>query len=172
MSRHTQIYLLVALLAVLVALVAYNWRSPEMATVLSADENFQPLKVENPELRRDLLDKIHKREYSRTHRNIFSAAPPPPPQPDVTKKNEQETPPPPPPLEVPFKFFGYATDPQTGKRRGFFTTGDDVFIVSEGETLLNRFRLLKIGNTTAEVEETQSGRRATLQMEQPATPPG
>jgi len=170
MSRRTQIYLLVALVIVLAGLTVYRLkRSPDLVAVSSASESFQPLKVENPSLRLDLLEKIRKLEYSGTHRNIFTAAPPPPPVSTATgsKKGQPEPPPPPPPLDVPFKFFGYTSDPETGKRRAFFTNGEDVFIVSEGETLVNRFRLLRIGNNTAEVEEISSGRRATLMLEEP-----
>jgi len=35
--------------------------------------------------------------------------------------------------------------------------------------LQNRFRLLRIGNATADFEEIQSGKRATLLLEQPGT---
>ena len=165
MSRRTQIYVMVALLAVLALVLRYNrTRAPEL-TIFSADEKFRPLEVENPSLRLDLLERIHKLEYAGTHRNIFSASAPPPPPPVVTK-NGPQIPPPPPPLEVPAKFFGYVCNPNTGKRRAFFISGEEVYIVSEGETLHSRFRLLRIGNTTAEFEEIGSGRRATLTLEE------
>ncbi|HJY85619.1 MAG TPA: hypothetical protein VKE24_02175, partial [Candidatus Acidoferrales bacterium] len=102
-------------------------------------------------------------------RNIFTAMLPPPPAPKVD--TSKLPPPPPPPLEVPVRFFGYSADPRTGRRQAFFTNGEDVFIVTEGEVLLNRFRLLRIGNTTAEIEETASGRRATLALEEQGAPP-
>jgi hypothetical protein len=36
-----------------------------------------------------------------------------------------------------------------------------------GETLLGRFRLVQIGNSSVEMEEIGTGRRATLTMEEP-----
>jgi hypothetical protein len=44
-----------------------------------------------------------------------------------------------------------------------------VIIVQEGSVFLSRFRLDKIGNDSAEVEEVSSGRHATVQM---VPPPG
>ena len=49
----------------------------------------------------------------------------------------------------------------------FFTSGDEVLIVPEGDTFLNGLRLLHIGNDSAEVEEVSSGRHATVPMVQP-----
>ena len=171
MSRRNQIYLLAGLLAVLAAVIYFWLRPSELATVSSADEKFQPLNVENPSLRLDLLERIRKLDYSGTHRNIFSASRPAPP-PAETKKDQPQVPPPPPPLQVPFKFYGYATDPLTGKRRAFFTNGEEVFIAAEGEMLQNQYRVLRIGNTTVDVEEVSSGRRTTLTLEQAPGPQG
>lgn len=172
MSRRNQIIVLGVLLVILAVILYHSWSGPSPLPAISAAEvKYQPLSVENPSLRLDLLEHIRKFEYSGRHRNIFSASLPPPPPPKVDPtKAAQATPPGPPPLDVPVKFFGYAADPQTGYRRAFFTNGEDVFIVAEGETLLNRFRLLRIGNTTAEVEEIASGRRATLALEEPGPP--
>ena len=144
--------------------------APQFTGVFAADRPFKPLKVQDPALRMDLLEKIHKQEYTGIHRNIFSAEPPPKPVPK-TPANSQTSGPPvdagPPPLEVGVTFFGFATNPQSGKRQAFFTNGDEVYIVEEGGILLKRFRVLKIGNNTVDVEETASGRHATLTMEQP-----
>jgi hypothetical protein len=52
--------------------------------------------------------------------------------------------------------------------RAFFLNGDEVLVVQEGSEFLNRYRLDKIGNDSADVEETSSGRHATVQMVQPA----
>jgi hypothetical protein len=143
-------------------------RTPALAGAVAANLKFDPLKVEDPALRMDLLERIQKLEYTGTHRNIFSSEPPPPP---VTKTNPAGTAPTepagPPPLDIPVTFFGYAVNPQTGKRQAFFTNGDDVFVVPEGGMLLNRFRLIKVGNNTADIIEESSGRRATLTMELP-----
>ncbi len=172
MSRRAQIVALGVLLAVLAVILYRTWRAtPETVSVSAAAERFQPLPVENPSLRIDMLERIRNLEYSGTRRNIFTASVPPLPQPKVDPGTIAPAPPQgPPPLEVPVKFFGYVASAPGGARRGFFINGEDVFIVAEGETLLNQFRLLRVGNTTAEVEEIGSGRRATLVLEEMAPP--
>jgi hypothetical protein len=59
--------------------------------------------------------------------------------------------------------------PTSGKRLAFFLDGEEVLVVEEGSVFLNRFRLDKIGNDSADVEEISSGRHATVQMVQPAS---
>ena len=78
-------------------------------------------------------------------------------------------PPGPPPLTVDAKYFGYVSDMGGSHRRAFFATAnnEDVFIAGEGDTLMGRFRVVRITNTTADVEEVSSGRRATLILEEP-----
>jgi hypothetical protein len=168
MSRRVQVYLLVALLSVLGLIVYRYWfQSPAAPEASSANDKFQPLAVENPSLRMDLLQKIRKFEYTGQHRNIFTAILPPPPPPKTgTTTPGPVVPPPPPPLDVPVKFFGYVCDVRTGTRRAFFTNGEDVFILAEGETLLSRFRLVHIGNSSVDLEEIATGRRATLVLEE------
>jgi hypothetical protein len=176
MSRRTQIYLLVGLGIVLaIALFdAYRGDSPAGSGVLAYDSRFQPLDVQEPRLHTELLDRIRKLEYTGTHRNIFVAVPPPPPpsavqpgQKPVERFVGPQPPPPPPPLQVPAEFFGYATRPASGRRVAFFTSGDDVLVVPEGDTFLGRFRLVHIGNDSADVEEVATGRHATIQLVQP-----
>jgi hypothetical protein len=171
MTRKAQAYLLGGLLILLVAVWVFNWNhAPELANVFSANDKFEPMSVENPSLRMDKLERIRKLEYNGSKRSIFTAQMPPPPTPPAPKIDPSTLPPPPePPLTLPVKFFGYATDPISGKRRAFFTNGEDVFILSEGEMLQNRFRLLRIGNSTADFEELMTGKRATLPLEQPAS---
>jgi hypothetical protein len=177
MSKRTEIYVLVGLL--LVAAVAYylsRSETPGMTGVLASDPSFRPLNVDEPYLRLDLLEKIKKLEYSGSHRNIFTfgPAPPPPKTPaqiaqENFRKQGPEPPPPPPPVTVPAQLFGYASMPESGKRVAFFLDGEEVLVVEEGSVFLNRFRLAKIGNDSADVEEISSGRHATVQMVQPAS---
>lgn len=177
MSRSTQIYVLVGLGIVLAVVLfkAIRGDSPAGTGVLAYDSKFQPLDVQEPRLHTELLQQIRKLEYSGTHKNIFVAAPPPPekgPGPVTATKAPEPfvgpmPPPPPPPLQVPAEFFGYATSRNSGKRVGFFTSGDDVLVVPEGDTFLGRFRLIHIGNDSADVEEIATGRHATVQLVQP-----
>jgi len=58
-------------------------------------------------------------------------------------------------------------------RRAFLADGDDVYIVAEGDTLLGRYRIIKVNNSNLEFEEISSGRRNTValsQEDQPAPP--
>jgi hypothetical protein len=179
MSRRTELGLFVALLVLLTVTLYWNFR-PQ--TSVGADTPItiavKPLQVENPSLHLDRLEKIRQLAYTGSHRNIFSATPPPPPTPSAVKGKEaaggagpeKTGPAVPPPLQVPLTFYGMAVDPKTGKKLAFFTNGDDVYIAAAGQMLIGRFRLLQIGNDSVEVEETSSGRRATLNMTPPVTP--
>jgi hypothetical protein len=175
MSKRSQIYLLVGLV-MLAGLAYFASRNAVrvLPGVLADDGKFEPLSVQEPQLRLDLLEKLHTLAYSGTHRNIFSvAAPPVSATPGGKKKAAHPVgpvvPPPPPPLVVPVQFFGQATMTDTGKHVAFFTSGDDVLVVEEGSSFLDRFRLLHIGNDAADVQEISTGRHATLALVQPPT---
>jgi hypothetical protein len=177
MTRRNQIAtgLLVATLALL-AYIIYSSRQPIVVAVApKGAQGFVPLAVENPALRLDLLEALKKFQYQGPRRNIFSAAPLPveapvdkQPAPDPVVSGPVQLPGPP-PLVVPATFFGLITDKHSGVTRAFFSEGDNVYAVSVGEVLLNRFRVVQIGNDTAELEEMASGRRTTVTMEKPAS---
>jgi hypothetical protein len=172
MSRRNKIIVLLLLVAVLGGNVAYYyWPSGDSAKVPAAAGQFTPINVDNPALRMDILQHFLRLEYKGAHRNIFTATLPPPPQPvqKIPVNVGPSVPAGPPPLTVDAKYFGYVSDLRGSHRRAFFATtnNEDVFIAGEGDTLMGRFRVVKITNTTADVEEVSSGRRATLILEQP-----
>ncbi len=175
MSRATELKILTALVVVLAAVLYWNFRPGAMAGSDAPEAvSVQPLRVPDPALHLDRLARIREMEYSGTHRNIFSATPPPPPPSKVAQLKKTQVvqpagPPVPPPLQVPLTFYGMAVDPKTGKKLAFFTSGDHVYIASQGETLLGRFRLMQIGNNTAEFQEVSSGLTAVLTMTPPVT---
>ncbi len=75
------------------------------------------------------------------------AAMPPPPGPTGPPAE-----PPPPP--IPLKFYGFVQG--EGGRRAFFRIGEeDIFVASEGQTVQNRYRIVRIGLSAAVVEDTQ-----------------
>jgi len=79
--RRIQIVVFVVLLVVLAWVVSSRLgRGPELGAVLFANEKFEPLAIQDPTLRLDLLERVRKLEYKGTHRNIFSASLPPKPQ--------------------------------------------------------------------------------------------
>src|SRR6202035_1047732 len=131
MSRRTQVGVLIGLLVLLVVVyLANRTQMPGLQGVMASDSSFQPLNVEEPELRLDLLEKLQKLDYpAGSHRNIFSAvALPVEPTPEQMARMHQypivNRPPPPPPVQVPAQFFGYASMPSSPRRGAFFLYGD------------------------------------------------
>jgi hypothetical protein len=181
MKQQRTLIVLVVLLA-LAGLVWFRYFRSDNPVLTpdagSGSPNYQLLSVENPQLHNDRMAAARKTEYKSTGRNIFTAlAIPPAAGPQAVKKREpfgpkQEVlPPPPPPPTLPVKFFGYGTVPNGTSRRAFFTDGEDVYVVAEGELLLNRFRILKVGNASLEFEEISSGRKGTAPLEEQAGAP-
>lgn len=130
--------------------------------------------IENPQIRLDQIERARKTEYKSSGRNPFSPIQALPPHvAHLDKKPERigpDPPPPPPPLTLPsnVKFYGFGTVPNGTSRLAFFTDGEQVYVVAEGEVLLKRFRILRIGNASVEFEEISSGRTATAPLEEQA----
>jgi hypothetical protein len=176
MTRRTQFIVLGVLLAVLAGTAFNFYRTRDSAQQntaqpVSLDARFIPLNVDNPALRLDILKRFLALEYKGVHRSIFSATLPPPPVPPPSKQvvAAPGPPPGPPQLTVDAKYFGYVSDYGGSHRRAFFATSnnEDVIIAGEGDTFMGRFRVVRLTNTTADVEEVSSGRRATLILEEP-----
>ena len=180
MSEKTKGIVLVSLLVV----AGFVWylarQGPTAATNDQSDpaRPYKPLAVENPELKRSILEHSRKAEYKSAGRDLFSMVALPLSQ-DVKKEVVRpnigpvpEPPPPPPVLPANVKFFGYGTVPNGTSKRAFLTDGDQVYIVSEGETLLGKYRVVKIGNANLDFEEIPTGRRgSTTLSEEPAAAP-
>jgi len=173
-SKQKRIILLAGLGVLFLYIIYVSNRPSEIAQVVSsADEKFRPIAVENPALKLELLERLKKLQYQGSHRNIFSSVAPPPasavPPPGIAPPpiTAPSGPSGPAPLVVPATFYGFVTDAQTGMRRAFFMEGENVYIIAVGEMLLGHYRLVQIGNSSVELEETSTGRRATLTMEEP-----
>jgi hypothetical protein len=177
MTPRNQAIVLGVLLVVLIPSAYYFYRgfSPQGVATPPAklDEKFGPLDIDNPALRLDIMKRFLALEYKGVHRSIFSASLPPPPTPPPSQQPVNVAPAAPAgpaPLTVDAKYFGYVSDFGGSHRRAFFATtnNEDVIIASEGDTFLGRFRLIRLTNTTADVEEVASGRRTTLTLEEPS----
>jgi len=182
MKRQKELVVLVVLLVI--AGNIWYWfffrqKTSAPAGTVAVAQSYRLLSVENPAPHTDRREAARKTEYKSNGRNPFSPIAPAPisQTPDhVVPKREFSGPvvePPPPPPEIPpnMHFFGYGTVPNGTSRRAFFTDGEDVFIVSEGEVFLNRFRILKVNNASLDFEEVSSGRHGTKTLEeQPASP--
>jgi hypothetical protein len=171
-----------AALVVVAVLVWYYERSGNSAASASAETgemSYKPLAVENPALQRDKQRASQKTEYKGNGRDLFSeVAPPPPEERKVAVASHAPMgptiPPPPPPPTLPgnMKFFGYGTIPNGTAKRAFLSDGDNIYIVGEGDTLLGKYRVTKIGNANLDFEEIASGRHGSTQLtEEPVTAP-
>jgi hypothetical protein len=137
---------------------------------------YTPLPVENPALQRWKLDASRHTEYKSSGRDLFTESLPAPPPPKRKAPRIDPGPPvpvepPPPMLPANMKYFGYGTVPNGTSKRAFLNDGEEVYIVGEGDTLLGRFRIIRIGNTSLEFEETSSGRRNSISLDETAAPP-
>jgi len=63
------------------------------------------------------------------------------------------------------KFFGTKTDLRHKSRQGFFADGDEVYLASEGDLVANRYRILRIGDNSAEIEELSSKTRRQIALQ-------
>jgi hypothetical protein len=73
-------------------------------------------------------------------------------------------PPPPPAVVINLKYIGYKMDEWKKSRKGFFSEGDNVFFAGEGEIMANRYRVLRIQNSTAEIEYIPTRTRQQLNL--------
>lgn len=172
MTQKRQILLLSGLLAAAAVVFYIDQKGQAFSGQRPLSEPFPPLGVENPSLRRDKLRASQQTEYKSNGRDLFSEVVAPPPVHRVEPQPAPQpppTPPPPPEVKLPVKFYGYGTIPN-GKR-AFLTDGDEIYIVGEGDTLLGRFRILRITNVNLDFEEISSGMRGTAPLEEQAAPP-
>jgi hypothetical protein len=87
----------------------------------------------------------------------------PPPPPHVA-------PPPPPPPPIALKYYGICTTRIDGQKTAFFMDGEEILIAVEGMTFKGRYRLLRIGQTSAVVEDMQYKHEQTLPLAEDAQP--
>ncbi len=146
---------------------------------LKLPEDFDLSKVD-PTLKTDLLAKVREVEAG-SSRSLFEFyTPPPPPPPPVTivptapkpdpfqtkaPEGPKPPPPPPPPPPIPLKYYGYGGAPRAGaKLKAYFLEGEEIFGVAENDIIKNRYRIVRIGTTSAEVEDTVSKNKQTLRI--------
>lgn len=128
---------------------------------------------------KDLTD-TQSTVYKASGRNIFVAGPAPAPvttTAEAAKPVEPEhlnagpvPPPEPPPPQLKMKFFGLGTLPASGPRRAFLLDGEEVRIVSEGDTVQNSIRITHIGNDRIEYEDVNTGKKNSNNLEMQPPP--
>ncbi len=178
MNQKTKIAVLPVLMVAAAGVFYVDSKGPSFSRRTSSfsASTYLPLPVENPALQRWKLEASRRAEYRSSGRDLFSETLPPPPRPKVPDRVPDPVPqvavePPPPSLPANMKFFGYGTVPNGTSKRAFLSDGEQVYIVGEGDTLLGRFRILRIGNASLEFEEVGSGRRNSASLEEQAAPP-
>jgi hypothetical protein len=116
----------------------------------------------DPTLRMDLLKTSEDVTYKGSGRDIFQNQPEPPPVPKEIKPVINTGPPPPPP-PIPLKFYGFSGN-RSGPKQVFLSKGDDIFIAKEGQIVDRRYKILKIGPNSVEVEDVLTNNRQTLPL--------
>lgn len=177
MSQKKKAAFLAALVVMAAFVLYFDAKGPSLANNPSIIEKqaYTPLPVENPELQRWKQEASRKTEYKSSGRDLFSISLPPPPvpkpvpQPDPGPVVPAE--PPPPTLPPNMKFFGSGTVPNGTAKRAFLSDGEEVYIVGEGDTLVGRYRIIRIGNARLEFEEIATGRRNSATLDETAAPP-
>jgi len=179
MNQKKQFVVLVVLLLVagFIWFLYFDHNRPVVtADSSSVVHNYQPIGVDNPSLHLGAVEKARKTEYKSSGRNIFSRELPPPPKPKTPLPDPKIPVVPQPPViptvaPLPAKYFGFGTIPNGTARVAFLSMGEDIFVLKEGELLLNRFRILKIGNANLEYEDVTTGLRGTAPLEEQGGPP-
>lgn len=142
-------------------------------------KNAKKPKAENldPTLRLDLLALSEKTPYEGNGRNIFISHAEDIPQPIRNgtasgKKPDEEPgsiykiPPTPSAPPIPLKFYGFASSPGEPKRI-FLKNGEDVFVAGEGDIVDRRYKVVRITNTTVEIQDlVSSGPPQTIPLTQ------
>ncbi|HSE48933.1 MAG TPA: hypothetical protein VLA96_06960 [Terriglobales bacterium] len=127
----------------------------------------------DPTLRLEVLRAAEATEYQGSGRNIFDYKSKPIPQVVVNPGPKQPPPPqcpgdprcPPPP--IPLTFYGFASRP--GEPKKIFLSSKetgDLFVAGEGEIVNRRYRVLRIGVNSVEIEDVLSNNRQTIPLTQ------
>jgi|SRR5215472_1229492 len=191
MKQKRQIVILVILLGGAAIVWAWNFHDKRVVTA-DASSNLQDgppiIQVQNPHIRMEQIDRARSAEYKGSGRNPFSPTAAPAsaaaaarvaqqaekqfPIYDLPQPKPIDPPPPAPVLPPNVKFYGYGSGgPKGPSRRAYFYDGDDEHILGEGDVLLKRFRIIRIGNDHIEFEDINTHRVGTAPIEAEA-PPG
>jgi hypothetical protein len=151
----------------------------------------------DPTIRLDLLAKVQAIELEGGNRNIFKVEAPPPepaavanagkipvvpgihpgdgqPKPPVTPTSTAPTSPTPagaagaPPINL--KYYGYSTKRSDGERKAFFLDGEDIIVASEGDIIKKQYKVVRITNSSVQMEDTTSKTTQTLPLTPEAAP--
>lgn len=123
----------------------------------------------DPTLRLGLLRSSEGVKYEGTGRNIFRAQaeeplPKPVKSPLETKKAPPQPTGPPPPPPINLKFYGFASKPGEPTKRVFLSEGENIFIAGEGDVVDRRYKVVRIGQNSVEIEDLLNNNRQTIPL--------
>ncbi len=72
----------------------------------------------------------------------------------------------PPPTPIPLKFYGFLASPRGGPERGFFLDGEEIIIGTKDELIRGKYKIVRVGRTSAEVEDVPNNNKQTLPLVQ------
>jgi len=146
------------------------------------EDRIDPARVD-PTLHTEKLAKVLSVELTGGARNLFAFSTAPPkvadlpkgPEPKIAKVYDHPRPlpppeppkppaPEPPPPPITLKFYGYSTVRSDGKRTAYFLDGDEILIAHEGDTVKQRYKVVRISPTAALMEDTQSKRQQSVPL--------
>lgn len=154
------------------------------------ESELDPLAVD-PTLRTDLLTAVRNVPMSGYSRNIFQFGErrriqQPLSEAEIQRATQAATvKPPPPPTPTPaaaaappaarraprisWKYYGFASPADDGKRRAFLLDGDDVLIGGEGDVFRDRYKVKRIGLTSIVMEDLEYSEEQTLPIAAPTS---
>ncbi len=151
------------------------------------DRTVEPPTTADPTLRLDLLAKLNEVPPAGSGRDLFNFGKPAPEKlagsepriavykaigpPHLSPAGPKAgPPPPPPPPPINLKYYGICTTRVDGLKTAFFMDGEEILIEAEGATFKGRYRLLRIGATSAVVEDLQYKHEETIPLAEDAQP--
>ncbi len=124
----------------------------------------------DPTLRLGLLRSSEGVKYEGSGRNVFraQAEEPLPKAKETPLKDQKKLPPqpagPPPPPPINLKFYGFANKPGETAKKIFLSEGDTIFIASEGDVVNRRYKVVKIGQNSVEIEDLLNNNKQTIPL--------
>jgi len=165
---------LLVLVAVLVAVNVYRPSSPAPTGVTAGvtsptgrSRTRAEGRIPDARLQLERLERSNRVAAADIERNIFEYGTAPAPPRRVGKPQVEQPAPPPPEPRPSLRFFGFAEGGAAGHPRALLTDGEEIYIASEGDLVLSRYRLLRVQSSSVEVEDITRKRRWVLPLEQP-----
>ena len=129
----------------------------------------QPSENLDPTLRLGLLRSSEGVKYEGSGRNVFRAQaeeplPKPVKSPIDVKKEPTGPPPPPSPPPINLKFYGFASKPGDPAKKVFLSEGENIFIAGEGDVVNRRYKIVKIGPISVEIEDLLNNNKQTIPL--------